>query len=43
MSVSDPLVAARLLLQLGDQATKIEGTEVSDTLEELRARILARY
>ena len=43
MSVSDPLVAARLLLQLGDQATNIEGTEVVDTLEELRARILARY
>jgi proteasome accessory factor C len=43
MSVSDPLVAARLLLQLGDQASDIEGTEVEQTLESLRTRILARY
>jgi proteasome accessory factor C len=43
MSVSDPLVAARLLLQLGDQASDIEGAEVEDTLEALRTRILARY
>jgi proteasome accessory factor C len=43
MSVSDPLVAARLLLQLGDQASDIEGTEVEHTLESLRTRILARY
>ena len=43
MSVSDPLVAARLLLQLGDQASDIEGTEVEDELESLRTRILARY
>jgi predicted DNA-binding transcriptional regulator YafY len=43
MSVSDPLVAARLLLQLGDQASDIDGIEVERTLESLRARILARY
>jgi proteasome accessory factor C len=43
MSVSDPLVAARLLLQLGDQANDIVGDEVEDALESLRARILARY
>lgn len=43
MSVSDPLVAARLLLQLGDQASDIEGPEVERTLESLRQRILARY
>ena len=43
MSVSDPLVAARLLLQLGDQATDVRGAEVEDTLASLRARILARY
>ncbi len=43
MSVSDPLVAARLLLQLGDQARDIEGVEIVDALEALRSRILARY
>ena len=43
MSVSDALVAARLLLQLGDQASNIDGTEVERTLESLRTRILARY
>lgn len=43
MSVSDPLVAARLLLQLGDQVSNIEGEEVIETLESLRERILARY
>jgi proteasome accessory factor C len=43
MSVSDPLVAARLLLQLGDEASDIEGPEVVDTLDTLRAGILARY
>lgn len=43
ISVSDPLVAARLLLQLGNQASDIEGSEVEQTLESLRTRILARY
>jgi proteasome accessory factor C len=43
MSVSDALVAARLLLQLGDQASDIDGAEVERTLESLRTRILARY
>jgi proteasome accessory factor C len=43
MSVSDPLVAARLLLQLGDQASDIDGAAVEHTLESLRTRILARY
>jgi proteasome accessory factor C len=43
MSVSDALVAARLLLQLGDQASDIDGAEVERTLDSLRTRILARY
>jgi proteasome accessory factor C len=43
MSVSDPLVAARLLLQLGDQVNDIVGKEVEETLDSLRRRILARY
>jgi len=43
MSVSDPLVAARLLLQLGDQASNIVGNEVTEALASLRTRILARY
>lgn len=43
MGVSDPLVAARLLLQLGDMVTDIEGNEVLSVLENLRSRIVARY
>ena len=43
LSVSEPLVAARLLLQLGDQVTDIEGDEVRQTLGSLRRNILARY
>jgi predicted DNA-binding transcriptional regulator YafY len=43
MSVSDPLVAARLLLQLGDQANDVVGDEVQDALNSLRTKILARY
>lgn len=43
MSVSDPLVAARLLLRLGDAAELVDGPEAAAALEDLRGRILARY
>jgi proteasome accessory factor C len=43
MSVSDPLVAARLLLRLGDAAELIEGSEAAESLAGLRRRILTRY
>ncbi|MCL1595139.1 MAG: WYL domain-containing protein [Actinomycetia bacterium] len=43
MGVSDPLVAARLLLQLGETVTDIQGDEVIAVLENLRSRIVARY
>ena len=43
MQVSDPLVAARLLLRLGSDAELVEGDTVADTLAGLRQRILARY
>ena len=42
-SASDPLVAARLLLRLGEDAELVDGTEVSGALEALRKDILARY
>ena len=43
MSVSDPKVAARLLLRLGDAAELIEGREAAEATEILRTKILARY
>lgn len=43
MRVSDPLVAARLLLRLGDDATWIAGDAVASALEDLRRRVLVRY
>ena len=43
MSVADPLVAARLLLALGDQVQDVEGDEIVAAREDLRARIMARY
>lgn len=43
MSVSDPLVAARLLLRLGEAVRDIEGPEVLASMAELRTRIRARY
>ena len=43
MSVSDPLVAARLLIRLGDAATNIEGDVVVAAINGLRTRISARY
>ncbi|GMR02556.1 MAG: WYL domain-containing protein [Acidimicrobiia bacterium] len=43
MSVSDPLVAARLLIQLGTSASDIVGEAVNNTLVDLRRRILTRY
>jgi proteasome accessory factor C len=43
MSVSDPAVAARLLLRLGDSATLIDGEQVAEATEDLRSRILSRY
>lgn len=43
MRVSDPLVAARLLLRLGDDATLEEGEAVATALGDLRHRIATRY
>ena len=43
MSVSDPLVAARLLIRLGTAVSDIEGTEVIQAMDDLRSRIGARY
>jgi proteasome accessory factor C len=43
MSVSDPAVAARLLLRLGDSADLVEGQEAQEALTDLRERILTRY
>jgi proteasome accessory factor C len=43
MSVSDPLVAARLLLRLGDAAELVDGPEAAAALQDLRHRILTRY
>ncbi|MDH5373178.1 MAG: WYL domain-containing protein, partial [Acidimicrobiia bacterium] len=42
-SASDPAVAARLLLRLGNSAELLEGPEVQERLIEDRRRILARY
>jgi len=43
MGVSDPLVAARLLLQLGDTVSDISGDAVRSSLADLRSRIVTRY
>jgi proteasome accessory factor C len=43
MRVSDPLVAARLLLRLGSDAVLISGDTVAAALEDLRRRVLLRY
>ncbi len=43
MSVSDPMVAARLLLALGDQASDVAGEAVIAARDELRTRVLTRY
>ena len=43
MSVSDPAVAARLILQLGEDAFDVEGGAVVAAVHDLRSRILARY
>lgn len=42
-SATDPAVAARLLLKLGSAARLLDGPEVAEALEDLRARILTRY
>lgn len=42
-SASDPSVAARLLLRLGDRARLLDGDEVRSALGDLGKRILARY
>ncbi|MBT8248033.1 MAG: WYL domain-containing protein, partial [Acidimicrobiia bacterium] len=42
-SSSDPAVAARLLLRLGDDAKLVEGDEVAGLLADYRQRIRARY
>lgn len=42
-SAADPLVAARLLLRLGPHARLLDGPEVAEALDTLRARILTRY
>jgi proteasome accessory factor C len=43
MRVSDPLVAARLLVRLGPDATLVSGDAVRSALSELRTRLLALY
>lgn len=43
MRVSDPLVAARLLLRLGTDASLVSGDAVAETLDDLRNRVMARY
>ncbi|MCB1247341.1 MAG: WYL domain-containing protein [Acidimicrobiia bacterium] len=43
MRVSDPMVAARLLVRLGVDATLVSGSEVTAALDELRSRLAARY
>ena len=43
MSVADPLVAARLIIQLGSDVRTVIGSEVVDALDDLRSRILTRY
>ena len=42
-SASDPAVAARLLLRLGDDAELVDGPEVEALLHRYRASIRARY
>lgn len=42
-SSSDPSVAARLLLRLGEDAELVDGPEVAAILADYRARIRARY
>ncbi len=43
MRVSDPIVAARLLLRLGDDARLEAGEAVAAALNDLRHRVAARY
>lgn len=43
MSVSDPLVAGRLLIRLGNAVSDIDGVEVRDAMDSLRRRIGTRY
>ncbi|MGI9584540.1 MAG: helix-turn-helix transcriptional regulator [Acidimicrobiia bacterium] len=43
MSVADPKVAARLLIQLGSDASDAEGSVVTEATDSLRNRILTRY
>ncbi len=42
-TVSDPRVAARLLIRLGKRARLVKGREVEQELGRLRSEILARY
>jgi proteasome accessory factor C len=43
MRVSDPLVAARLLLRLGADAVLVSGDTVAAALDDLRRRVLLQY
>lgn len=43
MSVSDPLTAARLLLQLGDSVSDVNGDEVLEARDALVLRLRTRY
>ncbi len=43
MSVADPLVAARLMIQLGPDVHDIDGAEVVEAMERLTERIRTRY
>lgn len=43
MSLADPAVASRLVLQLGDDVSDVDGAAVTEGVAALRQRILARY
>ncbi len=43
MSVADPLVAARLLIQLNGDVSDVDGEAVTTATKQLRSRILTRY
>ncbi len=43
MSLADPAVAARLMVQLGVDVSDVDGAAVTEGVADLRQRILARY
>ena len=43
MSVGDPLLAARLLIQLGPEAYDVEGQEVVTVRDQVLDRLMTTY